>query len=126
MPFSGIAESKNNKGHLIFDEEYDNGFKTKYTLYYNGGNKAIARQIYYFEKSFSKQKEIKYSGDKSKTWYTHFGADGKKTFKETYIGTDLIYSCEYKNSKKHGKEFCIKKDGSNSVRYYQNGKKIKD
>lgn len=126
MPFSGIAESKNNKGHLIFDEEYDNGFKNKYTLYYNGGNKAIAKEIYYFEKSFNKQKEVKYSGDKSKTWYTHYDAEGKKTLKETYLGNKVIYSCEYKRSKKHGKEFCTNKDGSDCVRYYWNGKKIKN
>jgi antitoxin component YwqK of YwqJK toxin-antitoxin module len=120
--FTGIAESRTGKGHLTFEEEYKEGYKSKYTLYYNGSTLA-AREIYYHDRSLIKQKEVKYSGDKSKTWFRHYDVNGSKVLEETYENSKLIYSCEFRDNKKHGKEFCITKK-SDFTEFYENGKKV--
>ena len=56
---------------------------------------------------------------------TYFDENGKKKLNEIYKNGSLIYSCEYLNNKKHGKEFCTTKNCDNQTVYYENGKKRK-
>lgn len=122
-PFSGIAEYQTRKGHVVFEETYQNGYKSRYTEYYNSTEGIIAREIYYHDKSTIKKTEVKYSSDKNKTWYKHYNTAGKKIIEETFDGKTLIYSCEFKDNKKHGKEVCTNRDGTISTDIYENGKK---
>ena len=122
--FTGIAESRTGKGHLTYQEEYKDGYKTKYTLYYNGDTVIVANEIIYHDKSDIKKRETGYSSDGRRTWYTEYDVTGSKILKETYVDSKLVYSCEYSNNKKHGKEFCISKEGDGLTKYYENGKKV--
>lgn len=123
--FTGIAESRKKNGHLILDESITDGYKTKYTVYYNTDVEAISSEIYYYENSFIEKLRIEYSLDHKDRRIIHYDNNGKKKFAETYYDENLIYSCEYNNGKKNGKEFCITKKCGDNTEFYDNGKKVK-
>ena len=123
--FTGIAESRNKKGHLAFEDEYVEGYKIRRTLYYNTDEIIKAEDIYFHEKSFEKKHTIHYSSDGKDVRHIYFDKNGKKSLKENYENEKLVYSCEYHDGKKHGTEFCISDEGPINNRY-TNGKKIRE
>lgn len=124
--FTGIAEFKKKNGHVVFEEHYVNGFLTKYILYYNLDEQIVATEIIFYKESIYKEKETNFSSkENQRKEITYFDENGKKKLNEIYKNGSLIYSCEYLNNKKHGKEFCTTKNCDNQTVYYENGKKRK-
>ena len=124
--FTGIEEFKKNNGHLVFEKYYEKGYLTNYKLYYNTKEQLISSEEIYYIGSLFKQKKIEYTLVKNEIGsITYFDKNGKKELNEVYKNDTLIYSCQYLNNKKHGKEFCITKKCDNYSEYYENGKKIK-
>jgi len=125
-PFTGKAQRKRKNGHLVYEEEYKNGFIIESTVYYNRTKEPTpATKFLYDEKNnFRAIKKIQFGLKKNTKMITHFDINGRKKLFESYLDGNLIYSCEYKNNRKHGKEFCIV-DGEDIVIEYINGKKVK-
>lgn len=123
--FTGIAEFRRSNGHLVLEEIYNNGYKTRYKLYYNTDEVIVSNETLFQSNSHFKKTDINYSLSNSGTRYIHYDAEGRKVLEEIYQGDKLVYSCEFRNNKKHGKKFCITKKGDNLTEFYENGKKIK-
>ncbi|NQX78081.1 hypothetical protein, partial [Gilvibacter sp.] len=97
-------------------------------IYYNGSNKELANKvIYYPDQPYVVQQEIKYYTNKEGSWQEikYNNTLGKKIKSETYKNGVLTYQCTYLNGKKHGIEFCLLSDGSETRVEYNQGKKIK-
>lgn len=125
-PFTGKAQRKRKNGHLVYEEEYKEGYIIKSTVFYNRtGEPTPATVFLYDEKdNFRAIKKFQFGLKKKTKMITHFDSKGKKKFFESYLDEKLIYSCEYQNNRKHGKEFCVV-DGEEIVIEYINGKKVK-
>lgn len=126
--FSGSAELKKNNGVLVFKKDYENGCQTKDTRYYNKSAKGkISKETYYYSKHFlKKQAEVFFHSTGEIYLKKYFDLAGKQTLEESFDDNGkLIYSCEYKNGKKNGKEFCITKKCDSQTDYYVNGKIVK-
>ena len=54
-----------------------------------------------------------------------YDTNGKLILVENFDNGKLIYSCQYKDRKKHGIEFCYSKEGNALEFEYLNGKKVK-
>ena len=149
--FTGIAQSKRKSGHLVYEEEYENGIILSSNLYYNGKEIRVSNKtIYNPNKPFALSKENNYhlNGEIFET--TTYNDDGIKILVEQFKNGKPTYSCEYLGKKKHGlelrfgdngekitdrceynigkkhgEEFCINCDGGKTVTKYENGKKIK-
>jgi antitoxin component YwqK of YwqJK toxin-antitoxin module len=122
--FTGIAESRRKNGHLVFEEEYNNGYMIKYTVYYNTDEKIISSETFYQADSSVKKKHISYPYKGSVKTITDFDENGKKSLVEQFVDDKLTYHCEYLNGKKHGTIFCIDENNLKSTYKYANGKKI--
>ncbi|MEE1899992.1 hypothetical protein GN157_02285 [Flavobacterium rakeshii] len=145
--FNGISEFKRErKNHIVFEEYYHNGIKTKYIEYYNTDEVIVCKEIIYHENSPEKKKFTKFSLDGKRRSLTYYDLNGKKEleetyrhdiltyrceylngkrkFEEAYKNDVLVYSCEYLNGKKHGKKFCITKKHESHTEFYENGKKV--
>lgn len=124
--FTGTTESKGLSGRMIFEESFENGYLTKYILYFNIKKPTISKEILYYPGSLFKQKETEFGLiENERNHITYFDENGKKKLEEVYEYGKLTYSCEFLNNKKHGKEYCITKKCDNFSEYYENGKKIK-
>lgn len=113
---------------MIFEDEYNNGYLTKCTLYYNTGEKIIAQETLYYENVNTKKKHTSFpsSVDYPLKTITDFDENGKKILVEQYMGDKLIYHCEYLNGKKHGTIYSIDKNNVKHTCTYNNGKRIKN
>jgi antitoxin component YwqK of YwqJK toxin-antitoxin module len=149
--FTGVAESKRKNGHLVYDEEYENGIILSSNLYYNGKEKRVSSKTIYNpnnplviskEYRYNLESEIfettTYNDDGIKILLEQF-KNGKLTYSCQYLGKKkhglelnygkngekLTYSCEFINGKKNGTEFCLNGLGVETKREYRNGKKLK-
>ena len=125
-PFDGTKTHRKKNGNLISKIEYINGFQVKYSAYYNIEKEVPYEEIYYHQKApYEKYKRVKLRLDGSIYAITYFDMNGKKILDKEYVGDKLVYSCEYKNGKKHGKKICLSKEGELLTYIYENGKKVK-
>jgi antitoxin component YwqK of YwqJK toxin-antitoxin module len=125
--FTGTIPVHKKNGRLISEETYTKGFLTKEVRYFNkSGTPKIYSETYFYEAEFKRQKVVYYYPNGSLYRINYFDLNEEKTLMEDYDDTNkLIYSCEYKNGRKHGKEFCITKKCANMTDYYVDGKKVK-
>ena len=124
--FTGNVQKIRENGHLVFEENYENGYLTKMTTFYNSTDEPIpARVTEYFARSLNRKTEILYGLKSSTTDVKHFDLKGQKILIERYEKEKLIYRCSYINNKKYGIEFCLNDDGKEFKYEYSNGRKIK-
>jgi len=124
--FSGQAQHLRKNGHLVYEEYFYNGKLTKSITYYNGTEiPTPARETEYYSESQTKRKETNYGLNKPTTEYKHFDENGQKTLIEQYENDKLVYRSEYQKDKKHGVEYCLNDNGTESRVEYRNGKKVK-
>jgi len=125
LPLTGIVAFVKSNYHIVSEKEYEQGFLKKYTEYFNGENKRIAEEIYYYPKTNIKQKRIKFDYDAKIFWVTNFDENGNKKLYQILENDKVTYSCEYLNGKKNGKEICEDKNGNSIEQKYSKGKLIK-
>lgn len=149
--FTGIAQSKRKSGHLVYDEEYENGIILSSNLYYNGDQMRVSnKKIYNPNKPFTLSKENRYHLNGKIFETTTYNENGLKILEEQFKNEKLIYSCQYSGKtkqglelyygndgekmtyrcefikgKKNGTEYCLNEDGTETSKEYLNGKKIK-
>jgi len=149
--FTGIIQNKRKNGHLVYEEQYENGIILSSNLYYNGKEKRVSNKIKYNpNKPLVLSKKHKYNL-KSEIFETiSYNDDGIKILVEQFKNEKLIYSCQYLGKKKHGLklcygqngekmtyrceyingkkngiEYCLNEKGVETNKEYKNGKKIK-
>lgn len=123
-PFTGRAAKIRKNGHIVFEDFIEEGRMQK-TIYYYNKTTLPAIEFVYFKHSGKTKTEIKYGLKDPKIEYTHFNELGEKTLSEIYKNDVLIYRCEFLKNKKHGKQFCMNKEGTEITEEYKNGKRIK-
>jgi len=123
--FTGKIQNFKHKNHLLSEFEYNEGILVKGSLYYNGKEKIVAEERYFFKSNRKVEKKIKYSLDHKIIWTEYFDEYGNKKLEEDFKDGILIYSCPYSNNKKHGTEFSINKKGEINECVFENGKLIK-
>lgn len=126
--FSGSIENRRWTNNILLSKsDYLNGYIILTTEYYVKSKKGIpSRKTYYYEKQYFKKKRVdKLDFDGSLDSSIYFDENENKILEEYYSEGKLIYSCQYKNGKKNGKEFCTSKTGEELNFIYENGKKIK-
>ncbi|WP_162897322.1 hypothetical protein [Aquimarina sp. AD1] len=124
--FTGIAQKKRKNGHLVYEEEYENGIILSSNLYYNGKEKRVSNKtIYNPNKPLVLLQEHKYDlkGEIFET--VTYNNDGIKILLEQFEKEKLTYSCQYLGKKKNGIEYCLNKNGVETQIEYRNGKKVK-
>ncbi len=122
--FTGSSAKIRKNGHIVFEDFIEEG-RIQKTIYYYNKTTLPAIEFVYFKNSDKTKTEIKYDLKDPKTEFTHFNELGEKTLSEIYKNEILIYRCEFLKNKKHGKEFCINKEGTEITEEYKNGKRIK-
>jgi antitoxin component YwqK of YwqJK toxin-antitoxin module len=124
--FSGQAQNVRKNGHLIYEEYFAEGKLTKSIIYYNRTEVPTpARVTEYYEGKQTIRLVTNYGLSKPTTKFTHYDENGKKTLIEIYENEKLTYRCEYQENKKHGIEYCLNDDGTESRIEYRNGRKLK-
>jgi antitoxin component YwqK of YwqJK toxin-antitoxin module len=124
FPLTGVVAFIKSNNHIVFEKEYKEGFLKKYTEYFNGKEKRIAEEIYYYPKTNRKQKRIKFDLNAKLFWVTTYDESGNKRLYQILENDTVTYSCEYLNGKKHGEEMCADKKGKAIEQHYLNGKLI--
>jgi len=125
--FTGSVENRRwTNGILLSKGDYKDGFIILYTEYYNKSKAGIPykKTYYYDQKFFKKKKEDRLDYDGTITSTIYFDQNRKKTLEEFFSKGKLVYSCEYKDGKKNGKELCFSKKGEILNYTYSNGKKV--
>lgn len=126
--FSGSIENRRWTNDILLSKsDFKDGYVILYTAYYNKSKKGIPclKTYYYEHQYFKNKKEDKLDFDGNIYSSTYFDENENKILEENYSEGKLIHSCQYKNGKKNGKEFCISKKGEELNFLYENGKKIK-
>ena len=125
--FTGIAQNKNKKGHVKFEEIYESGKLIKHILYYNiYPEQIISDETIYNPKTNKKERHLRFSPEGNKYWETKYDQNEKKSeFNYFFNGNHILHE-KYNNGKKDGKWFCLNDDGTICEMEYSNGKKIKD
>ncbi len=123
--FTGKIQNFKHKNHLLSEFEFIDGILIKGSVYFNGKEKIVAEERYFFKSNRKIEKKIKYSLDHKIIWIEYFDEYGNKKLEEDFKDGILIYSCPYSNNKKHGKEFSINKKGEINECFFENGKLIK-
>jgi|GEM_PF-3228361 len=126
--FSGSIENRRWTNDILLSKtDYQDGYIILRTEYYNKDKKGIpSRKVYFHEHLyFKKKKEDKLDFDGSVYSSISFDENENKILEEYFSEGKLIYSCQYKDRKKNGKEFCISKTGEELNFIYENGKKMK-
>ncbi|MBL7471728.1 hypothetical protein [Robertkochia sediminum] len=126
--FTGIAQSKRNNGHIVYEEEYKNGVIVLSNLYFNGKGKIISDQtIYNSNKPFVLAKKISYNLKKEIIETILYDNNGLKILVENFKNGVRTYSCQYLGKRKNGYEISYEKNGIEVYcqTEYKNGKKIK-
>ncbi|MFC4476162.1 hypothetical protein [Flavobacterium chungangensis] len=125
--FSGSIENRRWTNNILLSKnDFKNVYLILYTEYYNKSKKGIpCRKTYYYDQSFfKKKKEDKLDFDGSIYSSSYFDENENKILEENYSEGKLIYSCQYKDGKKNGKQFCLSKTGKELNYIYENGKKV--
>ena len=123
--FSGKIQNFKHKNHLLSEIEFIDGFLVKGLVYFNGKEKIVAEERYFFKSNRKVEKKIKYSLDHKIIWTEYFDEYGNKKLEEDFKDGIMIYSCPYKDNKKHGKVFSINKNGERNECVFENGILIK-
>lgn len=123
--FTGKIQSFKRKDHLTFEIEFENGVIKKSILYYNGKEKIISNETYYYDNNRLIQKKISYSLDHKKIWIKYFNKLGEKTLEEDYVNGILVYSCPFLKNKKNGTVISINENGEKFECKFENGNLIK-
>lgn len=148
---TGTAQSKRRNGHLVYEEEYENGIILSSNLYYNGKEIRVSNKtIYNPNKPLTLSKEYSYDLKGEIFEITTYNDDGVKILYEQFTNGKISYSCKYLGKKKHGlelgyrdggekmtfrceyingkknsTEYCLKEDGTETKKQYKLGKRIK-
>lgn len=122
--FTGSAAKIRKNGHVVYEDVIAEGKMIKTIIYFNKTTLPAFEYIYY-ENSGKAKEEIKYSLKEPIIEFTHFNELGEKTLSEIYENDTLTYRCEFLKNRKHGKEFCINKNGKEVTTEYKNGKQLK-
>ncbi len=123
--FTGKIQNFKHKNHLLSEFEFTEGILVKGKVYFNGKEKIVAEERYFFISNRKVERKIKYSLDHKIIWTEYFDEYGNKKLEEDFKDGIMIYSCPYSNNKKHGKVFSINKKGERNECVYENGKLIK-
>lgn len=123
--FTGKIQYFKHKNHLLSEFEFIEGILVKGKVYFNGKEKIVAEERYFFKSNRRVERKIKYSLDHKIIWTEYFDEYGNKILEEDFKDGIMIYSCPYSNNKKHGKVFSINKKGERNECVYENGKLIK-
>ena len=124
--FTGKLQKVRRNGHLVHESIYKEGYIVSSTLYYNRTIEPTpANRIKYYPKSSVIEKSTSFSLDGSEIEIEFFDTDGILASRKIYVSNILTYSCEFKNGEKHGTEFCIGKNGEETIEKYKDGKRIK-
>ncbi|PDS26330.1 hypothetical protein [Flavobacterium branchiophilum] len=123
--FTGKIQYFKHKNHLLSEFEFIEGVFVKSIVYFNGKEKIVAEERYYFKSNRKVERKIKYSFDHKIIWTEYFDENGNKKLEEDFKDGIMIYSCPYKNNKKHGKVFSINIKGERNECIFENGKLIK-
>lgn len=126
--FTGSIEfHRRTNNILLAKQDFKDGFIILLIEYYNKSKKGIpSRKTYYYDHEFFKKKRqdrLDFDGSIDSTIY--FDENENKILEEFYSENTLIYSCQYKDGRKDGKQFCLSKNGEAINSIYQNGKKVK-
>jgi antitoxin component YwqK of YwqJK toxin-antitoxin module len=125
--FTGICERRRKNGHLVFAEYFENGVILSAKYYFNGKQKIMSDSVIYNPNKPYKYKELyRFNLQSQITEKNSYDTDGKLILVENFDNGKLIYSCQYKDKKKHGREFCYSKEDKALEFEYLNGKKVKD
>jgi len=125
--YTGLIQQKRRNGHLAQEEWIDKGVIVYAISYYNGSRKVPAERMeYYKEYPNVPFKLFKYRFDESIREIIWHDMRANKIRVEQFENDKLVYSCDYKGKKKHGKELCYDDDGSVITVLYNNGKRIKN
>jgi antitoxin component YwqK of YwqJK toxin-antitoxin module len=124
--FTGKTQSFKHKNHLTFEVEFEKGILKKSVLYYNGKEKIVSDEIYYFGNDRRIEKKIRYSLDHKIQWIKYFDESGKKKLEEEYKDGVLVYSCPYLENRKNGIVFSINEKGEKNECKFENGKLIRE
>ena len=124
--FTGIAQVKRSNGHLVYEEEFKNGVIIFSYLYFNGKEKRLStKTIYNPNKPYVLSKEFMYDL-KGDIFEIHsYNDEGIKILKEQFTNGNLSYSCQYLGKNKHGTEYCLHENGIETIKEFNNGKKVK-
>ena len=123
--FTGKIQNFKHKNHLVFEILFENGIIVKSIVYYNGKEKIVSREMFYYDNDRQIEKRIDYSLDHKTMWIDYFEELGNKKLKEVIENGTVIYSCPYNKNKKHDKVFSINEKGEKNECVYENGKLIK-
>ncbi|WP_333694823.1 hypothetical protein [Flavobacterium sp.] len=124
--FDGYFDRVKKNGVIISREVYENGILKKILFYYNKSAKGkVYLEIQYSLESsnYYKKKEIYYHSNGEIYKVKDFDLVNLANLVLYENGT-IVYSCEYKNGKKHGIEICYDKNNNLIQFQYENGKKI--
>ncbi|KFF05528.1 hypothetical protein B0A68_02680 [Flavobacterium reichenbachii] len=125
--FSGSIENRRWTNNILLSkEDYKDGFIILVTEYYNKSKKGIPYMKTYFHDGlyFKKKKQDRLDFDGTIDSTIYFDENENKILEEFFSKGKLIHSCEYKDGKKNGKQFCISKNGEELNFIYKNGKKV--
>ena len=124
--FTGKTQNFKHKTHLTFEIEFEKGVLKKSTLYYNGKEKIVSDETYYFDNDRKIEKKIRYSLDHKTVWIKHYNKLGEKILEEDFKDGKLVYSCPYSENKKNGIVFSINDSGEKNECKYEKGKLLKE
>lgn len=130
--FTGTISFIKKNGTILSKEIFKNGYKLNEYEYYNksASGKVFKEIVYYKEKihlqdaKFKIHKIILHHSNGQIYSVKHYDLDGDNILVEKFKDNTLTYSCEFKNGKKNGKEFCVTNDSDDKIILYSNGKKI--
>ena len=122
---TGKIQNFKHKNHLLSEFEFVDGILVKGMVYFNGKEKIVAEERYFFKIDRKIEKKIKYSLDHKTMWIDYFDEIGNKKLKEIIENGTVIYSCPYNKNKRHGKVFSINEKGEKNECIFENGKLIK-
>lgn len=130
--FTGTIEFIKKNGTILRKETYNNGYFTNGYLYFNKSARGkVYEETIFYEEKINKatdrskiKKIIRYHSNGEIYWIKYFDLSGDKILEEDFENGKLIYSCEFKNGKKNGKEFCTTRDCGNQTIVYANGKPV--
>jgi hypothetical protein len=123
--FNGTIDFIKRNGVIYRKEIYDDGYITNSYEYYNKSAKGkVYKEIVFKKDNLNISKIIRFNLSGEIYLIEYFDLFGDKVLEEYYENKEIVYSCEYKNGKKNGKEFCITKKCEKKTTIYLNGKKI--
>lgn len=121
--FTSIIQNKNRK-KVKSELHYIDGRLRKEFFFYNTKKQAISEEFNYFENG-KLEKTIKYHSTGMPYLYRYYNQNDEFYLEEFYKNDRLESSIEFKNGKKHGKQFCYDSNGIPITIYFENGKQIK-